>query len=258
MFVALALPNMAMFGVLSLFRHDFTLAALVAASAALLVAGWRMLKSGRDARTVYRLHGFVFGLLVLYMVGVGGDAGSKSLWIYTYPLIMIFLLGEREGAIWALGLLGCALATTLLSPPTLSVYVYAADFLLRLSLSYVIVVVATVGFEYARRRYRDRLLAEQEKLWNEKRLLDEEVVRRILAEQEKERLIRELQDTLAQVKTLKGLVPICSNCHRIRDDQGFWTRLESYLRDHSDAEFSHGMCPECSANYYPDDVEGAG
>jgi PAS domain S-box-containing protein len=66
------------------------------------------------------------------------------------------------------------------------------------------------------------------------------------AECERERLIRELQTALADVRTLRGLIPICAWCKRIRNDHGYWEQLESYIKKHSDADFTHGMCPDCA------------
>lgn len=71
-------------------------------------------------------------------------------------------------------------------------------------------------------------------------------------EEERERLIHELQDALAQVKTLRGLLPICASCKKIRDDEGYWNKLETYIQKHSEAEFSHGICPECAKKLYPE------
>jgi PAS domain-containing protein len=71
-------------------------------------------------------------------------------------------------------------------------------------------------------------------------------------ENEREKLIHELQDALANIKTLRGLLPICASCKRIRDDKGYWNQIEVYIRDHSEAEFSHGICPECKRKLYPD------
>jgi PAS domain S-box-containing protein len=79
-----------------------------------------------------------------------------------------------------------------------------------------------------------------------------DVTERKLAEDERERLIRELQATLAEVKTLSGLLPICSGCKKIRDDQGYWSMVEDYLGAHTGAQFTHGLCPECVNKYYPD------
>lgn len=67
---------------------------------------------------------------------------------------------------------------------------------------------------------------------------------------ERETLIRDLQQALSEVKTLKGLIPICANCRRIRDDNGAWSPLEAFVRNNFDADFSHGLCPECAAREY--------
>ncbi len=72
------------------------------------------------------------------------------------------------------------------------------------------------------------------------------------AEEEREKLIAELQDALAKVKTLSGLIPICASCKKIRDDRGYWNQIESYIGEHSEAEFSHGICPECAQRLYPE------
>ena len=70
------------------------------------------------------------------------------------------------------------------------------------------------------------------------------------AEIERERLISELQEALANVRTLKGLLPICSACKKIRDDKGYWTRIEAYLKRHAEVDFSHSLCPECAEKLY--------
>jgi PAS domain S-box-containing protein len=71
------------------------------------------------------------------------------------------------------------------------------------------------------------------------------------AQQEREELIAELQEALSQVKTLSGFLPICATCKNIRNDEGYWQQIEDYIRDHSEAEFSHGVCPECAEKLYP-------
>jgi len=63
---------------------------------------------------------------------------------------------------------------------------------------------------------------------------------------------RELQEREAEVKTLSGLLPICSFCKKIRDDKGYWNQLESYIKDHSEAEFSHSVCRDCAKKHYPE------
>ncbi|MHB1296537.1 MAG: response regulator [Anaerolineae bacterium] len=70
------------------------------------------------------------------------------------------------------------------------------------------------------------------------------------AEEERARLVEELQAALAQVRKLSGLLPICSCCKKIRNDSGYWTRIEEYIAEHSEAEFTHGICPECMQTLY--------
>lgn len=79
-----------------------------------------------------------------------------------------------------------------------------------------------------------------------------DITRRKEIEAEKDSLILKLHDALRRIRTLRGIIPICAACKKIRDDQGIWNQIESYIRDHSDADFSHGICPECSKKLYPD------
>ncbi len=78
------------------------------------------------------------------------------------------------------------------------------------------------------------------------------VSREMESEQRIENLLRELGSALEKVRTLKGLLPICANCKKIRDDQGYWLQVEDYIRRHSKAEFSHGLCPDCARFLYPE------
>jgi PAS domain S-box-containing protein len=79
-----------------------------------------------------------------------------------------------------------------------------------------------------------------------------DVADRHRAEVERERLVQELQTSLAQVKLLSGLLPICTNCKNIRNDEGYWKQIEVFISSHSEATFSHGICPECLHKLYPE------
>lgn len=78
-----------------------------------------------------------------------------------------------------------------------------------------------------------------------------EITDRKLAELDRERLISELQEALEKISTLKGLLPICAWCKKIRDDRGYWKKVEEYLEEHTDALFTHGICPECYKKVKP-------
>ncbi|HYM77417.1 MAG TPA: PAS domain S-box protein [Candidatus Dormibacteraeota bacterium] len=83
-------------------------------------------------------------------------------------------------------------------------------------------------------------------------LIIRDISQRKTAEAEREWLIRELQEAAAKVKNLSGLLPICASCKKIRDEAGKWHHLEVYIRDHTEADFSHGICPDCRRRLYPE------
>jgi hypothetical protein len=79
-----------------------------------------------------------------------------------------------------------------------------------------------------------------------------DVTERKRIEEDRERLILDHLDALSKIKMLSGMLPICSYCKKIRDDQGYWSQIESYISHHSEAEFTHGMCPDCAAKLFSD------
>lgn len=84
---------------------------------------------------------------------------------------------------------------------------------------------------------------------------DRDITVRKIAEEEREKLIVKLQDALENIKTLRGLLPMCAWCKKIRDDKGYWQKVEDYVREHSDATFTHGICPECLKKVSPETYE---
>lgn len=115
------------------------------------------------------------------------------------------------------------LACVLLTVFNMGPYAYPVAIGLRFMVSYTLVSILAYGLEAARQYYYDQLAAEK----------------------------RAVEAAMQQVKTLQGLLPICASCKKIRDDQGYWHQVESYVRTHTDVEFSHGICPDCIANLYP-------
>ncbi len=83
-----------------------------------------------------------------------------------------------------------------------------------------------------------------------------DISKRKLAEAEREKLIVECKEALGKIKTLSGMLPICASCKKIRNDEGYWEQIEAYLRDHSEAQFSHGICPDCARKLYPKYFKG--
>jgi PAS domain S-box-containing protein len=81
--------------------------------------------------------------------------------------------------------------------------------------------------------------------------IERDISARRAEEAERVKLIQELTTALTSIRTLTGLLPICSSCKKIRDDRGYWQKVESYISQHTGAEFTHGICPECSQRLYP-------
>lgn len=96
------------------------------------------------------------------------------------------------------------------------------------------------------------ILRELSEVKVELSLAQKEIERRKRAEREKEALIVELQKALSEIKVLRGFLPICAKCKRIRDDDGYWQQIERYIQEHSEAVFSHSICPECIETLYPE------
>jgi membrane protein implicated in regulation of membrane protease activity len=99
---------------------------------------------------------------------------------------------------------------------------------------------------------RRRLQKQKEEIKKSHEEIKIEMEERKNIQIEKDKLIVELEDALSKVKTLSGFLPICASCKKIRDDNGYWNQIEAYIQTHSDAEFSHGICPECAKKLYPD------
>ena len=80
----------------------------------------------------------------------------------------------------------------------------------------------------------------------------EDITDRKRLEEQRDNLIEDLQFALAEVKTLGGLLPICAHCKNIRDDKGYWGKIETYIHDHSGTDFTHSICPECMKKHFPE------
>jgi PAS domain-containing protein len=114
---------------------------------------------------------------------------------------------------------------------------------------------AQISLQEAKNGLERQVTARTEELVGVNRELRREIEERRNTEKENLELITRLQEALGKVKTLSGFLPICASCKNIRDDQGYWNRIEEYIEKHSEAEFSHGLCPDCVKKNYPDAYE---
>ena len=170
---------------------------------------------------VFRICTLIVLVFLSYEMAIGGGEGYAFLWFYFFPITQFFLLGTKEGVLWVL--VSMAIAAVFLFTG-LGQYDYGVGVATRFFSTYIIVSVISYALESSRNHYYVALLSEK----------------------------RSLEEALREVKTLSGLLPVCSHCKKVRDDQGYWNQIELYISEHSDADFSHGICPECAKKYYPD------
>jgi hypothetical protein len=255
------------------------------AMAAYLFVGLLRFKRGADD-VVVRTKGsrwwphillFVVGGLVVYGVGSYRDFAipevkaieASSLVVLVASVVLMLVRGIRKLLMWyhmfALLLFIQASAGFLLGRPWnhmwwLAHAVSAAGFFV---LGYAVMRAqqtagsfSTIYSEvelYASLRARtEELAAANRQLEENGRQLGAALEERNREAEEKGRLILELEAALSKVRTLSGLLPVCSSCKNIRDDQGYWTQMEAYISEHSEAEFSHSMCPPCAQRLYPE------
>jgi len=181
---------------------------------------------------------FVVGwILGLFVCASPDTHPSIFIWNTLGPFFAFLLLGRR---------LGLSVAIAMLSSVAILFswkYGFVPNAVPLISILHVTVLIIGVAvFSY----YYEYTRSETE------RALVRDIAKRRQTEKEKEKLIRQLQKTLTEVTTLSGLLPICSSCKKIRDDKGYWNQIEMYVQKHSEAQFSHGICPDCAEKLYPE------
>lgn len=206
------------------------------------------------------------GYLVLFMllIGLGGVyqfglMAAGTVFLVASPPLATLLLGARAGLVaLAVVLLGGALIALPFVQGSRTPGVDTASYLVLYS-SWLTAIISwalvSVVLSAALHVFNRRLIESVEEVVQSQQALQEK--NRLL-----EQLLEEREQALAEVKTLRGIIPICSYCHSIRSDEGAWGGLEAYIAQHSDAVFSHGICPNCvgaarkDAGLPPEDGDG--
>jgi hypothetical protein len=224
------IPAILIFGVVDYVEGD-TIEFLVDVSlVAILAVGLVAIFKYNKDRTAYLVGLNMLALAVLYNVAIGAGNESALYWVFLLPSLLFFFQGRRAG-LFSVGVVFLLLSLLLFQPGLVHAHDYGLNTGLRFLPSLFFVAVMGYGLESSRYRFSDMLRKEHEEL------LDEKV---------------NLEKALKQIKTLHGLLPMCASCKKIRDDSGYWKQIEAYLYEHSDAKFSHGICPDCAKELYPD------
>jgi len=155
---------------------------------------------------------------------------SGSLGLITLLVFMLFDYQEGHASEILLDAFMVAVIL-LLFPAWLTTFHYEFKVGIRYILSLLFIIIIAYGLESSRYRSNSLLKQSNDQLKSQK---------------------ERLEISLSEVKTLSGLLPICAHCKKIRDEKGYWKQIESFIHDHSEAEFSHGICPEWAKKLYPD------
>lgn len=216
----ISIPSVSVFGVWDIIEKRVFEGVLVFIVCSIFIMLLILLNRTRAYHNIIRVCVVIMLGILAYELVTGGGNGAAILWFYFVPSTVFFLLGLKEGLWW----IGALVITVLVVIGGKIGYQYPPSLAHRFVTTFSLVVLLAGSVEFLRNRYYQQLLAEK----------------------------RALQDALDEITMLKGMVPICSSCKKIRDDKGFWMQIESFVREHSELEFSHGICPECATKLYPD------
>lgn len=187
-----------------------------------LLIGLAILSTLRFLKNIlpmFRLGVFAVVSLLSFEVATGNGHGVAFLWFYFQPVAAFFLFGIYEGLFWVFLSWSLSLIFLVFN---VGPHHYDLAIGIRFMVTYTLVSILSYGLESSRNRYYTRLLAEK----------------------------TALEAALQQVRTLQGLLPICASCKKIRDDDGYWHQVESYISRHAAVEFSHSICPDCRLSLY--------
>jgi len=185
------------------------------------------------------------GVFFLFLIVYGGVGNATYVWTFLYPLITLFLLGARWGTNLSFLFLAITCLVFTLGETFDFITSYSIYLKIRYIPAYISIYVIALLMEKVREIFHHRLNATKTEL-------EKTVVELEHANVEKETLITELRKTMKEIRLLQGILPICAQCKKIRDDKGYWAQVEEYITVRSDAQFSHSICPDCAKQLYPD------
>ena len=238
-----SLASALLFGLLAWRRGD-TFPALVnfsfsGALALLALEHRRHRDLRRTVTAAVALGGLFFWILIFH----GSVLQSGFVWMILYPIVSLFALGLHRGLVAAgIGLAG-AIAIFALSHRVDAIPPYPLLLALRFVSVYLLVAILTLIMEATRVHFYARL--EQARVQQELQAAELEA-----HNAERAALIAQLEGNLREVRALRGLLPICTRCHKVRDDDGYWSELGQHLREAAGTELTHGICPDCARELY--------
>ena len=220
------IPVVLGYGIVHLFQEGLQKSWADLCVAGFLIVTVLVLRRSQNGRYAYRIGVASISVLLLYNITLDLYQGGDILWFYIYPFFAFFLFGIFEGFLWVVFMMILTFII-ILFPQLSNSFAFHPEFRLRLIVSLTIVSFTAWLFESLRNKFFIQIQNQKNKL----------------------------ETALNNIRTLQGMLPICSHCKKIRDDKGYWNQIESYIRDHSEAEFSHSICPECAKRFYPELID---
>jgi hypothetical protein len=230
-------------GILGLVWSDRDLLWVSGAGVVLQIVPFWFIKRGYIRTASFLIMLGVLGIVVV-LASVG--QGSRDAAVVAFPIVLVFsgLALDRKSFVVATVLTVAASCWLVLGEAfnwyTPSPFAAKPGWPELITLV-LILIVAAIAIDLLATNARKNLELARQEIEHRKKM-----------EEEREKLITSLQKALSDVKTLSGLIPICCSCKKIRDDQGYWKAVEQYIGEHTEAEFTHGICPDCIARLYPD------
>jgi hypothetical protein len=186
------------------------------------------------------------GLFYGYLVATGGKNNTGFIWVFTYPLIANYLLGVKKGSFFTAMLFIFSGFVFFSGKSFFSTFaVYPINLGIRSLFVYLLITIISILVETTRTTVQDRLNEANSKLKDICIDLEDHF-------KEKSRIIEELKEAIIEAEQLKRILPICSVCKNVRQDDGYWEKVEKYFQTHSGTRFSHGVCPDCAKEHYSD------
>lgn len=217
-FLPILIVSLFVFAVLNFRVNNLVIGGLQVSLSVVLLISLIGLRYVQNAFPMFRVNIALLSMLGIYSAWAGNYQGAAILSLYLYPVILFYFLGKLEGSIWVSLVLIPSLFV-LFVPDSIGAYVYEEPYRIRLAATILLVTFFSYITESLREKAYEDLALEKENL----------------------------SRALVEIKTLRGIIPICSYCKVIRNDEGAWEKLEAYITRYSDAVFSHGVCPGCAA-----------
>ena len=228
---ALGIVTLILLGFLALFRTDWPLVFFDCILFIVLIVLFGL--SFRDRGIQVLINGAVvfYGIFMVILLAYGGQSHATHMWPIFFPVISLSMLGARKGSIFALAILFLQGMVFALGRSFDFITEYSLSFMLSYVSVYLAIFLLSSILENLREKVQFRLREAHEK---------------------QKRLVSELQEKISEVQTLQGILPICAKCKKVRNDQGYWLQVEKYIQAYSDARLSHGLCPDCARELYPE------